>query len=90
MENWRFYADHLKSNSDEQRQEQADVIPLVKSQHRAVNISHEQSNDEITNSSEQQEHAQAKNDLHRAIQTLKKNLLKDTDLKQPFLSLIHI
>ena len=88
MENWRFYADHLKSNSDEQRQEQADVIPLVKSQHRAVNISHEQSNDEITNSSEHQEHAQAKNDLHRAIQTLKKNFLQDTDklidLKQPF------
>ena len=88
MENWRFYADHLKSNSDEHRQGQPDGIPLVESQHLAVNISHEQSNDEITNSSEHQEHAQAKNDLHRAIQTLKKNFLQDTDklidLKQPF------
>ena len=134
MENWRFYADHLKSNSDEQQQGQAerillllesqyrsfnipheprndeitnsaehqehaqaqndlhsgqtDGIPLVESQDRAANITHEPSNDEITNSSELQEHAQAQNDLHRAIQTLKKNFLQDTDklsdLKQPF------
>ena len=45
MQNWRFYADHLKSNS-------------------------------------------AQNDLHGAIQTLKKNCLRDTDkltdLQQPF------
>ena len=64
MENWQFYADHLKSNSDKQRQGQPDSIPLVESQHRAVNIPHEPRNDEITNSSELQEHAQAKNDLH--------------------------
>ncbi|XP_074622514.1 uncharacterized protein LOC141880841 [Acropora palmata] len=64
MENWQFYADHLKSNSDKQRQGQPDSIPLVESQHRAVNIPHEPRNDEITNSSELQEHAQAKNGLH--------------------------
>ena len=87
-ENWRFYADHLKSNSDEHRQGQPDGIPVVESQQGAVNISHEQRNVEITNSSEHQEHARALNDLHRAIQTLKKNFLQDTDklsdLKQPF------
>ena len=88
MENWRFYADHLKSNSGEQRQGQLDGIPLVESQHRAVNILHEPGNDEITKSSEHPEHAQAQNDFHSAIQTLKKNCLQDTeklsDLKQPF------
>ena len=89
VDNWRFYADHLmKSNSDEQLQGQPDGIPLVESQHRAVNISHEQRNDEVTNSSEHQEHAQTQNDFHSAIQTLKKNCLQDTDklsdLKQPF------
>ena len=89
MENWRFYADHLNSNSDEQRQGQPDGIPLVESQDPAVNISpHEQRNDEITNPSELQEHSQTQNDFQRAIETLKKNCLQDTeklsDLKQPF------
>ena len=88
MANWRFYADRLKSNSDEQRQGQQDGIPLVESQHRAVNISHEQRNDGITNSSGLQQHAQAQNDFHSAIQTLKNNCLQDieklSDLKQPF------
>ena len=64
MENWQFYADHLKSNSDKQRQGQTDGIPLLESQDGAVNITHEPRNDEITNSAEHQEHAQAKNDLH--------------------------
>ena len=86
MENWRFYADHLRSNSDERRQGQPDGIPLVESQHRAVNISH--GSDEITMSSELQEHAQAQNDFNSAIQALKRNCLQDTeklsDLKQPF------
>ena len=36
MENWRFYADHLKSNLGELRQGQPDWIPLMESQHRAV------------------------------------------------------
>ena len=64
MENWQFYADHLQSNSDKQRQGQPDSIPLVESQDRAVNIPHKPRNDEITNSSELQEHAQARNDFH--------------------------
>ena len=88
MENWQFYADHLQSNSDKQRQGQPDSIPLVESQHRAVNIPHEPRNDEITNSSELQEHAQAQSDFHSTIQTLKWNSLQDTekpsDLKHPF------
>ncbi|XP_044177895.1 nucleotide-binding oligomerization domain-containing protein 2-like [Acropora millepora] len=89
MENWRFYADHLNSNSDEQRQGQPDGIPLVESQDPAVNISpHEQRNDEITNTSELQEHSQTQTDFHSAMQTLKENCLQDTeklsDLKQPF------
>ena len=88
MENWQFYADHLNSNSDKQRQGRPDGIPLLESQDRAVNITHEPRNDEITNSAEHQEHAQAKNDLDIAIQTLRKNFLQGTDklsdLKQPF------
>ena len=88
MENWQFYADHLKSNSDKQHQGQPDSIPLEESQHRAVSIPHEPRNDEITNSSELQEHAQARNDFHSTIQTLKWNSLQDTekpsDLKHPF------
>ena len=58
MENWRFYADHLRLNSDEQPQGQPDGIHLVKLQHGAVNIPHEPRNDEITMSSEHPEHAQ--------------------------------
>ena len=89
MENWRFYADHLNSNSDEQRQGQPDGIPLVESQDPAVNISHELSrNDEITNPSELREHSQTQNDFQSAMQTLKENCLQDTEkvseLKQPF------
>ena len=33
MENWQFYADHLRSNSDEQRPRQPDRIPSVEPQH---------------------------------------------------------
>ena len=33
MENWQFYVDHLKSNSDEQRQGQPEAIPLVHPEH---------------------------------------------------------
>ena len=91
MENWRFYADHLNSNSDEQRQGQPepDGIPLAESLGPAVNISHEQRNDEIRNTSELEEHSRTLNDFHSAImQTLKENCLQDTeklsDLKQPF------
>ncbi|XP_074630662.1 uncharacterized protein LOC141889304 [Acropora palmata] len=80
MDNWQFYADHLKSYSDEHRQRQPEGIPLVGSQQRAVNIPHEPTNDEMTNSSEHQ--------VHSAIQTLKRDCLQDTenlsDLKHPF------
>ena len=48
-ENWRFYADHLKSNSVEQRQGQPNGIPLVESHQEAVNSPHEPRNDETTN-----------------------------------------
>ena len=115
MDNWQFYADHLKfedpkndemtnssehqvhsavqtlnlkSKSDEQRQGQPDGIPSVASQQGAVNIPNEPRNGEMTNTSEHQEHAQAQNDFHSAIQTLKRNCLQDTeelsDLKYPF------
>ena len=88
MENWRFYADHLKLNADKQRHGQSGGIPLVKSQDRDDNISHEVNNVEITNSSQLQQYAEAQNDFHIAIQTLKTNSLQDTerlsDLKQPF------
>ena len=87
-ENWQFYADHLRSNSDEQRQRQPDGIPLVESQYGADNIPSQPRNDEITKSSEHPEHAQAQTDFQSAIHTLKKNCLRDTeklsDLKQPF------
>ncbi|XP_074624042.1 uncharacterized protein LOC141882002 [Acropora palmata] len=88
VENWRFYVDHLKSNSDEQRQERPHWTRLMEPQRGAVNIPHEPSNNELTNSSEHQEHSQTQNDFHSAIETLKKNCLHDTDklndLKQPF------
>ena len=80
MENWQFYADHLRSNSDEQRQGQPEEMPLVELQYGA--------NPNPNLSSEHPEHAQGQNDFHSAILTLKKNCLQDTenlsDLKQPF------
>ena len=88
MENWQFYADHLRSNSDEQRQGQPEGIPLVELEHGAVKIPHEPRNDEMTMSSERPGHAQGQNDFYSAIQTLKKNCLQDNEklnnLKQPF------
>ena len=38
MENGQFYLDHLKSNSDAQRQGQPETTPLVERQHRASNL----------------------------------------------------
>ena len=38
MENRQFYADHLKSNSHEQREAKADETPLVQPQHQPSNI----------------------------------------------------
>ena len=86
MENRQFYADHLKSNSDEQSQAQPEAMPLVQL-HYPFNI---QDCDitEITMPSEHPEHAQAQKNFQSAIQTIKENILRDTeqpsDLKQPF------
>ena len=86
MENRQFYADHLKSNSDEHRQAQQEEMPLVEPQPPVVNIP---GNAEITVSPpEHPEPVQAPNDFSSAIQTLKEDCLRGTeqlsDLKQPF------
>ena len=86
MENRQFYADHLKSNSDEHRQAQPEEMPLVEPQPPVVNIP---GNAEITVSPpEHPEPVQAPNDFSSAIQTLKEDCLRGTeqlsDLKQPF------
>ena len=77
MENWRFYADHLKWNLDDQRQEQPEWIPLVEPQLRV-----------ITTTATTGEDAQLQRDFQSAIDTLKANCLQGTeqpsDLKQPF------
>ncbi|XP_044173456.1 nucleotide-binding oligomerization domain-containing protein 1-like [Acropora millepora] len=89
MENWQFYADHLKSNSDERRQAQPEPIPLVEPQPPAVNLPRVPGNAEITLSPiEHPELVQAPNDFPNAIQTLKEDCLRGTeqlsDLQQPF------
>ena len=91
MENRQFYADHLKSNSDQQREETAEETPFVQPQHQLVNIqdSEEQpDNTERTMPPEHREQAQAQMDFQSAIQALKGNCLTCTeqpsDLKQPF------
>ena len=74
MENRQFYADHLKSNSDEQRDiqdcgEQPDI-------------------NEMTMPPEHSERAHGQTDFQSAIEVLKENCLRRTeqpsDLKQPF------
>ena len=91
MENWKFYADHLKSNSDQQSEATAEMTPFVLPQHQLVNIrdrEEQPDNTAISQPSEHPEHAQAQTDFHTAIQELKKNYLWHTeqpsDLKQPF------
>ena len=59
MYNRQFYADHLKSNSDDLRQAQPEAIPLVEQQYGAVNIPRGPGNAEIT-PSEHTEHSQAR------------------------------
>ena len=77
MENWRFYADHLKWNLDDQRQAQPQGIPLVEPQHRAM-----------ISTAITMEDAQLQRDFQSAIHALKENCLQGTeqpsDLKQPF------
>ena len=88
MDNWQFYADHLKSNSGEKRQPQQEVMPSAERQHRPVNIPQEPGNPEISIPSEHQEPVRAQNDFNGALKTLKENCLQATeklsDLKQPF------
>ncbi|XP_074623347.1 uncharacterized protein LOC141881461 [Acropora palmata] len=86
MENRRFHADHLKSNSDEpQPGAQPEPMPLL------INIeadTQQPDNTEMSQPSEHPEHAQAQTVLQSAIQTLRENYLRETeqptDLKQPF------
>ena len=96
MENLQFYADHLKSNSDEKPEPQPEAKPLHNfnlsisiTQHQSINIDAEQpDNTEISEPPEHSEHAQAQGDFQSAIQALKENCLRCTeqpcDLKQPF------
>ena len=94
-ENWKFYSDHLKSNSGEVDRAQSEATPLVIVEsltiHPPINtLDYAQGTEttEITLSSEHPEHAQPQNDFNSALQTLKEDCLWDTeqesDLKQPF------
>ena len=88
MENRQFYADHLKSNSDEQREAEARETPLVEPQHQPSNHAEQPDNTEITMPSQHPQHAQPQKDFQSAIQELKENCLwytkQPSDLKQPF------
>ena len=98
MENWRFHADHLKSNSDEQPQVQPEAMPLhninvvsISITRQPINIeddAQQPDNIETSQSSEHSEHSQARTDFQSAMQTIKEKILRDTDqpsdLKQPF------
>ncbi|XP_044168848.1 NACHT, LRR and PYD domains-containing protein 12-like [Acropora millepora] len=99
MENLQFYADHLKSNSDEQPEPQPEeAIPLHNinlsiflTPHQPINIednAEQPRNIKISQPSEHPKHAQAQTDFQSAIQELKANCLwhtqKPSDLKQPF------
>ena len=82
MENWQFYADHLKSNSDQQRKATAEETPFVQPHHQLVNFQDGEEQPDITEvsqPSEHPEHAQAKTDFQSAIRTLKENSLTSTE-----------
>ena len=88
MENLQFYADHLKSNSDEHRQLEAqpEQLRLMEPQPPAVNMP--ENADIILSPPEHPELVQAPTDFFSAIQTLKEDCVRGTehlsDLKQPF------
>ena len=91
MENLQFYADHLKSNSNEQPELQPQAMPLHNIKKRQVQEEAMPLVDNIAQEPGNPEHPEpvpAQNDFHSAIQTLKKNCLLGTeklsDLKQPF------
>ena len=88
MENWQFYVDHLKSNSDQQPEATAEE---TQPQHQLVNIQDREEqpeNTEISQPSEHPEDAQARTDFQSAIEAVKENCLtcteQPTDLQQPF------
>ena len=99
MENLQFYADHLKSNSDEQPEPRpAEAIPshsinlsISLTPHQPINIednAEQPRNIKISQPSEHPQHAQAQTDFQSAIHVMKENCLwhtkKPSDLKQPF------
>ena len=96
MENLQFYADHLKSNSDEQLEPEAMPLHNINlsifiAAHQPINIednAEQPNNTEISQPSEHPQHAQAQTDFQAAIQALKENCLWNTekprDLEQPF------
>ena len=91
MENWKFYADHLKSHSDQQHEATAEETPFVQPQQQLFNIQDREEQPDITaisQPSEHPKHDQAQTDFQSAIQELKANCLwhteKPIDLKQPF------
>ena len=91
MENWQFYADHLKSNSDQQREATTEATQFAQPQHQLINI---QDREEQTDNTESTmppvhpKHPRAQTDFQSAIMALKENYLTRTeqpsDLKQPF------
>ena len=91
MENLQFYADHLKSNSDEQPEPQpGELIPLH-IPHQPINIeddAEQPRNIKTSQPSEHPQHAQVQTDFQSAIHVMKENCLwhtkKPSDLKQPF------
>ncbi|XP_044179253.1 nucleotide-binding oligomerization domain-containing protein 1-like [Acropora millepora] len=82
MENRQFYADHLKSNSDEHRQ--VHPMPLGEPQPPAVDMPE----GGVINLSPREHPELVPNDFPTAIKTLKEDCLQGTqqlsDLKQPF------
>ena len=96
MENWRFYVDHLKWNSDDQRQAELEAILLVEPQHRAVNIPREPEPAEVTPSDHRAiittattwEDAQPQRSDHRAIITTA-TTWEDAQPQRDFQSAIH-
>ena len=97
MENLQFYADHLKSNSDEQSEAQPEATPLhninlsISITQQPINMeddAEQPDNTEISQPYEHPEHAQAQMGFQNALQALKQNCLSHTeqpsDLKQPF------
>ena len=91
MENWKFYADHLKSPSDQQHEATAEETPFVQPQQQLFDIQDREEQPDITaisQPSEHPQHAQAQTDFQTVIQALKENCLwnteKPSDLEQPF------